>query len=90
MRKTLLEKCDMLIKSKEWPHRGQDLRTDRVFKDLLQFYESEACLMTDTSANDIASLSSNKLLMPEIGKQMLAQDSIESLEHFKISTGSDK
>lgn len=38
MRKTLVDKCEEVINNNTWPHGSSDLRTGKIFKDLLQFY----------------------------------------------------
>jgi len=38
MRRTLVDKCEEIINSNSWPHGAQDLRTGKIFRDLLQFY----------------------------------------------------
>lgn len=38
MRKTLIDKCEEVINTNDWPHGESDLRTGKIFKDLLQFY----------------------------------------------------
>ena len=38
MRKTLVDKCEEVINNNQWPHGQQDLRTGKIFRDLLQFY----------------------------------------------------
>lgn len=35
MRRTLIDKCEELINSDLWPHGLQDLRTAKIFKDLM-------------------------------------------------------
>ena len=35
MRKTLIDKCEEVINNNEWPHGSSDLRTGKIFKDLL-------------------------------------------------------
>lgn len=49
MRRTLIDKCEELINSEIWPHGQQDLRTGKIFKDLMQFYGSDVSMMTDGS-----------------------------------------
>lgn len=44
MRKTLLEKCEEIINTQRVfinLQEGQDLRTDKLFRDLLQFHTGE-------------------------------------------------
>lgn len=38
MRRTLVDKCEEIINGNQWPHGTQDLRTGKIFRDLLQFY----------------------------------------------------
>ena len=38
MRKTLIDKCEEVINGEQWPGVTRDLRTGRIFRDLLQFY----------------------------------------------------
>ena len=38
MRRTLVDKCEEIINNNQWPHGAQDLRTGKIFRDLLQFY----------------------------------------------------
>ena len=35
MRRTLVDKCEEVINNNTWPHGSQDLRTGKIFKDLL-------------------------------------------------------
>ena len=35
MRKTLLEKCEEVIDNMAWPFGKQNLKTDKIFNDLL-------------------------------------------------------
>jgi hypothetical protein len=35
MRRTLLEKCEEIIDSMQWPFGVNNLRTDKIFHDLL-------------------------------------------------------
>ena len=35
MRKTLIDKCEEVINQNVWPHGQQDLRTAKIFRDLL-------------------------------------------------------
>ena len=53
MRRTLVDKCEEVINGETWPHGGQDLRTGKIFRDLLQFYgNGEHSLSTDPSFVD--------------------------------------
>lgn len=47
MRRTLIDKCEELINSELWPHGNQNLRTAKIFKDLMQFYSSDQSFYTD-------------------------------------------
>lgn len=38
MRRTLVDKCEEIINNNAWPHGAQDLRTGKIFRDLMQFY----------------------------------------------------
>ena len=40
MRKTLIDKCEEVINGEQWPGQAQDLRTGRIFKDLMNFYST--------------------------------------------------
>ena len=45
MRRVLVEKCEEVInKSYNWPHGAQPggLKTDKIFSDLLQYYDQAA------------------------------------------------
>ena len=46
MRRTLIDKCEELINSEQWPHGNQNLRTAKIFKDLMQFYTSDQSFYT--------------------------------------------
>ena len=35
MRRTLVDKCEEVINGGGWPHGEQDLRTGKIFRDLL-------------------------------------------------------
>jgi hypothetical protein len=35
MRRTLIDKCEELINGDTWPHGAQNLRTGKIFNDLL-------------------------------------------------------
>lgn len=52
MRKTLVDKCEEVINNNHWPHGSQDLRTAKIFKDLLQFYGTiDQSIYSDGSVN---------------------------------------
>lgn len=52
MRKTLIDKCEEVINQNVWPHGSQDLRTAKIFRDLLQFYGSiDQSIYSDGSGN---------------------------------------
>ncbi len=52
MRKTLVDKCEEVINNNHWPHGSQDLRTGKIFKDLLQFYGTiDQSIYSDGSVN---------------------------------------
>ena len=41
MRKTLLEKCEEVIDSMPWPFGKQNLTTEKIFNDLIQFHSEQ-------------------------------------------------
>lgn len=52
MRKTLIDKCEEVINTNDWPHGESDLRTGKIFKDLLQFYGTmDQSIYSDGSGN---------------------------------------
>jgi len=52
MRKILVDKCEEVINNNPWPHGQQDLRTGKIFKDLLQFYGTiDQSIYSDGSVN---------------------------------------
>ena len=52
MRKTLIDKCEEVINNNGWPHGESDLRTGKIFKDLLQFYGTiDQSIYSDASGN---------------------------------------
>ena len=83
MRKTLIDKCEEVINNNDWPHGSSDLRTGKIFKDLLQFYGtidqsiySEPSVMA--GAHDQTTLpQSNASFMPAISQRTLMQGSID-------------
>jgi len=40
MRKTLLEKCEEVIDNTSWPFIKNNLKTSKIFNDLMQFHNS--------------------------------------------------
>ena len=38
MRKTLVDKCDEIINGEQWPGRSENIDTQRIFKDLMNFH----------------------------------------------------
>ena len=38
MRKTLCDKCEQVISSMPWPFSQNNLSTDKIFNDLLQYH----------------------------------------------------
>ena len=40
MRKTLLEKCEEVMYRMNWPFGKNNLKTDKIFKDLVQYHGS--------------------------------------------------
>ena len=40
MRKTLVDKCDEIINGEQWPGRSENIDTQRIFKDLMNFHAS--------------------------------------------------
>lgn len=77
MRRTLIDKCDEVINQNVWPHATQDLRTAKIFRDLLQFYGSvDQSIYSDASINinDQTTLpQSNTSFMPAISQRTLVQ-----------------
>jgi hypothetical protein len=54
MRKTLIDKCEEVINNSRWPHGETDLRTGKIFKDLLQFYGTiDQSIYSDASGNNM-------------------------------------
>ena len=41
MRRTLLEKCEQMIANTNWPYLLKNLRTQKIFNDLHQYYMNE-------------------------------------------------
>ena len=42
MRKTLLEKCEEVIDNTSWPFKSNNLKTGKIFNDLLQYHTMES------------------------------------------------
>ena len=42
MRKTLLEKCEEIIDTMQWPFIQNNLKTGKIFNDLVQFHTETA------------------------------------------------
>ena len=40
MRKTLIDKCEEIINNQSKSHADQNIKTDKVFKDLVQYYNN--------------------------------------------------
>jgi hypothetical protein len=40
MKKTLLEKCEEVVENTSWPFIKNNLKTSKIFNDLLQFHSS--------------------------------------------------
>ena len=38
MRKTLLEKCEEVIDNTSWPFKKNNLKTDKIFNDLMAYH----------------------------------------------------
>ena len=51
MRRTLLEKCEEIIDSMQWPFGVNNLRTEKIFNDLLQFHTDHGGSGDDTRGN---------------------------------------
>lgn len=75
MRKTLVDKCEEVINLNMYPHATQDLRTGKIFKDLLQFYGTvDQSIYSDGSGNfhDHTTMpQSNASFMPAISQRTL-------------------
>lgn len=75
MRKTLVDKCEEVINNNSWPHGSQDLRTGKIFKDLLQFYGTvDQSIYSDGSngMHDNTTMpQSNASFMPAISQRTL-------------------
>ena len=71
MRRTLVDKCEEVINGDAWPHGGQDLRTGKVFRDLLQFYgNKEHSMSTNFSViDDPTQPSANASFVPAYNSQ---------------------
>ena len=46
MKKTLLEKCEEVIETTYWPFTKNNLKTMKVFQDLLQYHDSQGLTKT--------------------------------------------
>ena len=81
MRKTLIDKCEEVINNNGWPHGDSDLRTGKIFKDLLQFYGTiDQSIYSDASGNinDQTTMPhSNTSFMPAISQRTLMQGSVD-------------
>ena len=80
MRKTLIDKCEEVINNNGWPHGSQDLRTGKIFKDLLQFYGTvDQSIYSDGSGmHDQTTLpQSNASFMPAISQRTLINNSMD-------------
>lgn len=71
MRKTLIDKCEELINSDHWPHGNQNLRTAKIFKDLMQFYTSDQSFYTTEGMEMTAPNSYNASFMPAFSHRTL-------------------
>lgn len=74
MRKTLIDKCEEVINSNDWPHGEADLRTAKIFKDLLQFYGTmDQSIYSEASGANIHDQTtlpqSNASFMPAISQK---------------------
>ena len=72
MRRTLVDKCEEVINGGAWPHGSQDLRTGKIFRDLLQFYGAahDHALSSDASGMDGPTQpSANASFMPAYASQ---------------------
>lgn len=77
MRRTLLDKCEEYINSEHWPHGTQNLRTAKIFKDLVQFYGSDASFYSDSGNEITAPNSQQASFMPAISQRTLEHNSID-------------
>jgi len=77
MRRTLIDKCNEVINQNSWPHASQDLRTAKIFRDLLQFYGTvDQSIYSENSITlqDQTPLpQSNTSFMPAISQRTLQQ-----------------
>lgn len=73
MRRTLLDKCEELINSEQWPHGAQNLRTAKIFKDLLQFCGTESSIFSDAQG-----LTHHSSFVPAVSQRSLLLQSIDS------------
>ena len=67
MRRTLIDKCEEAINSNTWPHGSGDLRTGKIFKDLLQFYKIDRSIFAD---REDLTAPSQEILMPNISPRL--------------------
>ena len=79
MRRTLVDKCEEIINSHQWPHGNQDLRTGKIFRDLLQFYGTyDQSLYSEASgANEVTMPSQQASFMPAVSQRTLKQGSLD-------------
>ena len=77
MRRTLLDKCEEYINSEHWPHGTHNLRTAKIFKDLVQFYGSDASFYSDSGNEMTAPHSHQASFMPAISQRTLVENSID-------------
>ena len=76
MRKTLIDKCEEVINQNMWPHGQQDLRTAKIFRDLMQFYGSiDQSIYSEGSGDQLHDGTnmpqSNASFMPAISQRTL-------------------
>ena len=82
MRKTLIDKCEEVINNNKWPHGETDLRTGKIFKDLLSFYGTiDQSIYSDASGGNMHDQTtmpqSNASFMPAISQRTLMQGSMD-------------
>ena len=87
MRRTLVDKCEEVINANQWPHGSQDLRTGKIFKDLLQFYGTiDQSIYSEHSGHmhdNTTMPHSNASFMPAISQRTLQK----SIDENSLGTG---
>lgn len=87
MRKTLLEKCEQMVAVTTWPYLQKNLRTQKIFSDLYQYYVNEGPQLSSyNNRGRMGSLPSFKNLNEQDSKKLFSLQNNKTTES-QVSLG---